>query len=260
MDGCQFDVLARSFAKETSRRRVTLGLAAGALAGLLTGVRRGQQSAAQETGIRLGGSCNATGDCSQMQPCGGYGSVICADNGLSDDGALNCCMNEGGQCGGDAHCCGGLFCVGGGGDGCGAGVCRYPSTTGLELGRGCATSSECSQDGGPTICASNGLDYDGPLNCCRQSSGACASNRVCCGALLCIGGVCGGGSSDSELLAPGAQCFNAGQCDQSGGPTDCASNGITIDGSRNCCRYTGGACADGPGCCGSLLCLGGVCQ
>lgn len=260
MDGQRFDELTRALTRDASRRGVIRGLVGGGLASALALARGRGSAAAQATQSPLGGVCRATGDCRQRQGCEVPGSVVCADNGLSGDGALNCCLNEGGLCGVDAHCCGGLLCLGGGGDGCGAGRCGIPSSTGLSLGSPCTASNQCGQVGEPTVCASNGLVDDGTLNCCRNAGGACPGNRACCGSLLCVDGVCGGGSADGGLLAPGNRCFYPGQCDQTGGATDCATNGISTDGALNCCRYTGGACTGGAGCCGALACIGGICR
>jgi len=138
-------------------------------------------------------------------------------------------------------------------------------TAGVGLGGTCTTASQCAQDANDlaVICADNGITTDGALNCCRNAGGGCFGGSGCCGALLCLNGVCtdsatGTGPSGTGL-APGATCSFAGQCDQSGGETDCADNGIADDGTLNCCRYEGGACAAGEGCCGALLCVGGVC-
>ena len=64
----------------------------------------------------------------------------------------------------------------------------------------------------------------------------------------------------------GGVCYRDRQCVPST-PTDspndityCADNGQYWDGDFNCCRYSGGACFGGSGCCGALLCTDGVCQ
>lgn len=161
--------------------------------------------------MALGAACSTSTKCAQIQGCSIPANVSCADTGLSSDGVLNRCMADGGLCSQDAHGCGGLFCVGGGGDGCGAGGCAYPSSTGLALGRECAATSQCDQVGGPTICVSNTSDFDGPLNCCREAGGSCVTDRTCRGSLLCVGGVCGGGA-DGGFLLPGAACSFPDQC------------------------------------------------
>ena len=132
-------------------------------------------------------------------------------------------------------------------------------TSGLAQGAACTSSAQCSQIGGTTVCADNGIAADGALNCCRNEGGSCVSGPGCCGALNCVGFVCTSGAA-TGTLPPGAICTAASQCSQAGGPVACANNGLAVDGGLNCCRYAGGACASDPGCCANLLCLGGVCQ
>jgi hypothetical protein len=158
-----------------------------------------------------GDSCRATEDCSQDG-----GTAICASNGIASDGELNCCRETGGICTSSAGCCNDL------------------------------------------VCADNGIASDGPYNCCRNEGGTCGSGEGCCGALRCLNGVCQSGSGGN--LAPGAPCTSISQCSQHGGTTVCANNGIRDDGTRNCCRHAGAACATKAGCCGGLLCVDGVCQ
>jgi len=113
------------------------------------------------------------------------GTVICADNGVAEDGPLNCCYDAGSICydGPDSHCCSGTPCI----DGiCGGGEFRRT----FRLGAACTSSDQCSQADGPAICADNGIVDDGPLNCCRVAGGVCAGGAECCGSLLCTGGVC----------------------------------------------------------------------
>jgi hypothetical protein len=119
-------------------------------------------------------------------------------------------------------------------------------------------------------CAFNGETTRGTTNCCRWAGGACTLDIGCCGEARCVNGFCSGGTAPSGTtpggaapgggLAVGASCSSSAQCSQVGGSTICADNGIATDGSLNCCRNAGGACASGEGCCGALLCLSGTCQ
>jgi hypothetical protein len=61
--------------------------------------------------------------------------VLCADNGIVDDGRLTCCVPDGGFCFDDAHCCADLGCVEREGDACGAGRCQAPPRA--AAGPGC---------------------------------------------------------------------------------------------------------------------------
>jgi len=210
----------------------------------IAGVCGGSSSGAS---LPPGSACVTTSQC--LQSATG-GAVVCADNGYSFDGALNCCRNEGGVCiaGGDsADCCAGLLCVGG--------ICGGTSSGGsLTLGATCSATSQCSQpSGGAVVCASNGIAGDGALNCCRNNGGACTDGTQCCGSLLCTGGVCGGTATGSGLV-PGDICTATSECSQTGGTTSCSDNGISGDGTLNCCRPAGGSCTDGSGCCGGLAC------
>ncbi|MGI9254335.1 MAG: hypothetical protein ACR2J8_11345, partial [Thermomicrobiales bacterium] len=126
----------------------------------------------------LGASCSATSECSQSG-----GSVVCANNGVIDDGAKNCCRNSGGSCSSDFQCCSGYYCINGrcGGQstsGGGSGTNGGGSSGGgnLQPGEACNASSQCSQAGGSTVCGNNGIDSDGRLNCCRNEGGRCSDS------------------------------------------------------------------------------------
>jgi len=77
------------------------------------GCRNGVCGGGGATGgtLPLQASCTASSQCSQQG-----GTVVCADNGIGTDGALNCCRNAGGFCTASSNsssCCGGLLCVNG---------------------------------------------------------------------------------------------------------------------------------------------------
>lgn len=203
----------------------------------------------------LGVRCTASDQCSQDG-----GPVTCADNGVADDGALNCCRYGGGACQSDGQCCAGLLCINGA---CGGSAASSGGSVGL--GAACTAADECSQAGGAVACADNGIAADGALNCCRYAGGACSSGAGCCAGLECVGGVCGGtatgdgASSASGSVGLGGACSADDQCSQEGGAVACRDNGLPGDGERNCCRYSGGACFGDSGCCAGLLCIAGVC-
>ena len=251
VDEQRFDDLTRAIAGGASRRRIVKGLVAGVAGGLVGfgrfGRARGQQS------VGLGGPCSAIGanaECSQAgTPAGGV-PVICGDNGVGRDGAFNCCRNAGGVCSADFQCCGAAVCA--------SGVCANGGVSGLPLGSSCAASSQCSQAGGPVVCADNGFLRDGTTNCCRNQGGACTGEAGCCGGLPCVNGVCGGTASAG--LAVGSVCTASSECSQTGGAVVCAENGVSSDGALNCCRNEGGTCANAAGCCGGLSCTNGVCS
>lgn len=256
MDEHRVDQIARSLARGGDRRRVFRGMAAGALA-TVAAFRRGTGTAAQES-VGPGGTCTMSAQCLQ-NPFDL--AVICADNGIAPDGALNCCRNEGGGCTGGSGCCGALLCTNGV---CASGgISEFPARGSLAPGAICGYAGECDQSFGETDCADNGLADDGTLNCCRYQGGACATSDACCGGLLCLGGVCASPTAETTGLLPGAACASTSQCNQTGGSVVCADNGILADGALNCCRTTGGACTaanDSAGCCGGLICVNGACQ
>jgi hypothetical protein len=85
-------------------------------------------------GIALGAACTASTACAQVQRCNVPGLVVCADNGIIEDGRLTCCLNDEGFCFTDADCCVGLACVARDGDACGAGRCTRPPRASASAG------------------------------------------------------------------------------------------------------------------------------
>lgn len=200
-------------------------------------------------GLALGAQCTSSNQCTQTG-----GATVCANNGFDGDGALNCCRNEGGACTGvnfSADCCGGLYCI--------TGVCTSNTTGGLAIGAECNQTGQCSQAGGSASCATNGIDADGVLNCCRNDGGSCTASTDCCGGLACVDGRCGSGGGSGGSIGLGGQCSVTDECSQAGGAVFCDDNGIASDGALNCCRYEGGGCGGGTHCCGGLECTAGVC-
>ena len=209
MDAQRFDTLAKKLAVGAPRRVVLRGLvAAAAGAGIAFG-RAG--SAGGQAALPPGAACTSTSECDQSG-----GPAVCAGNGIAADGALNCCRNEGGPCttdGNSAGCCGELLCV--------AGVCTATAAGGLAPGAPCNDTTECSQAGGPVVCADNGLGQ-AAFNCCRYEAAPCAADNECCGSYVC------------------------------------RDNGI-VTGALVCCGLTGTPCSVDAGCCDTLLCVDGFC-
>jgi hypothetical protein len=129
VNATSFDRFAIHLSRRTTRRKV-LGTVAAIASFLFTG--SGQSSRAQTgpfAGVALGGACTDVAECAQLQACHVPGEVLCADNGLVDDGRLNCCLPEGGFCLDATQCCAGLECRGEVIEGCGAGTCQPPPWT-----------------------------------------------------------------------------------------------------------------------------------
>ena len=277
MDDRRFEEWTRALAGGVNRRRVVAGLA-GITATLFGGYRQGRAQGL----LGPGEACTATEQCSQTG-----GPQVCADNGIADDGALNCCRTQAGACAQSADCCGLLTCL----DGFCVGDDEASPSGGQPLGGTCAATTECATvSGGRVICGDNGISEDGPLNCCLEEGSACTADANCCGAFRCTDGSCG--TTGGGDLAPGEFCVSSAQCSQALGPavcgsnasvadspvccleeasacsTDqeccgeavCADNGIGGDGGSNCCGYAGTACAVDAGCCADLFCLSGTCQ
>jgi hypothetical protein len=175
MDERAFDSLARVVANRGSRRGVLRGLAGAVAAGALG--RRSPGAAAQGY-LALGAACWDGSQCAQSQMT----VVVCADNGFSYDGPLNCCTYDYGDCWSDEGCCGDLVCVGGT---CGA----YPlaGQGGLPLGAQCYSIDQCIGGGISTACADNGGFVDA---CCLYGGQPCSQPLDCCMPGNCIGGIC----------------------------------------------------------------------
>lgn len=277
MDPIRFDSWTRGVARRIQRR----GLIAGMTGGILSSLVVNRRAAAQQGLLEPGAECFTTEQCSQFG-----GPQVCADNGITQDGALNCCRIQAGACAIDSHCCGSLNCVN---TFCVGDDQTEASGTGA-LGSPCTATSECAAvTNGRVICGENYVAEDGPLNCCLEEGSTCTASNDCCGTFNCEGGFCGSGEGGD--LAPGEYCVNSTQCSQALGPARCdtnsvsaspicclleasscsgdeeccgdyvcASNGIAGDGGSNCCGYSGVSCASDASCCADLFCLNGSCQ
>lgn len=225
MDGRRFDSLTRLLVAPSPRRTILRRATGAALA---TALARFGHAAAQICG-RVGAACRTDANCCANSFCGvrdtcvcrsGFadegglcrgalqpgdpctstaqcsqtgGPTACGDNFLAEDGPKNCCRPRGGACSGVGQCCGSFRCS--------EGVCGGK----LPPGATCTTATQCSQIGGQTACADNGLPGDGAKNCCRVRGGTCTAKAGCCGDLPCTGGRC----CDTTPCA--GRCCPAGQ-------------------------------------------------
>ncbi|HEU5430590.1 MAG TPA: hypothetical protein VFU81_02950 [Thermomicrobiales bacterium] len=255
MDGRRFDRWTRLFATRDSRRgalRALLGTMAGAAA--LGGLGRVQ---AQQAALPLGAACATADQCSQAG-----GPVACADNGLSHDGALNCCRYADGACPDDASCCAGLYCVNGvcaSSQGTQAAVQAAVQPTvqavnsggAFALGAPCSDTSQCgASTAGPVVCGDSKVDRDRTSFCCLQDGGACGTtDAVCCGSLICAQGVCAAPQYGNQ--GPGDACQATTDCSQALGPAACDA---AADGASRCCLLAATSCSADDECCGGLVC------
>lgn len=141
-----FDRLTNVFSN-LSRRDIGRALLFAATAVPLTPVRIAR--AELKGVVVLGGACTVSTECRQgdMQA-----EAICADNGFTADGALNCCV-ESGCCISDADCCGDLRCAPTG-DVCS--VCRMPPFPTRSRDQLCASDDECIPSVVCTVACTNG--------------------------------------------------------------------------------------------------------
>jgi hypothetical protein len=119
----------------------------------------------------------------------------------------------------------------------------------------CRHDDQCLGADAPLVCAWNGFDYDGDLNCCTYEGSRCGFDAACCGTARCLRGIC---TSQSSYASPGDPCQTTDQCQR---PQTGAICEYTVStGDSRCCWYEGSFCTSGAQCCGSRVCAGGVCQ
>jgi hypothetical protein len=136
----------------------------------------------------------------------------------------------------------------------------------LGPGDACYDDSQCSSSltyGTPLVCADNGFDYDGPLNCCTGEGSYCFSDEGCCSWAYCDANQrCSFASSPgpSPSFGPNAgdPCQSTADCNRA--VTGAICEYVDFTGDSRCCWYEGSLCSSGAQCCGSRVCAGGVCQ
>ena len=189
MDEQRFDTLTRSLASSISRRG-GLRLLASAGAMLLALARGKGEAAAQEWFLTAGEPCRTDDQCR-----GADAPLVCRDNGLPDDGPLNCCTYEGSRCGEDAHCCGTAYCDTNG---------RCTSAFDARgVGYPCQTTEECRRPQTGAICQYTVSSQD--RRCCWDE-GLCDFGAQCCGSRVCAGGVCQFADGSSSSGGDGTAC------------------------------------------------------
>jgi hypothetical protein len=127
----------------------------------------------------------------------------------------------------------------------------------LSAGEACYDSSQCRAADTALVCADNGFDYDGPLNCCTYEDGRCYADEHCCGTAYCTNGRCAYPPS-SYATNVGDPCQSTDQCRRPQTGSICEWTASTGD--SRCCWYEGSLCSSGAQCCGARACIGGVCQ
>lgn len=66
-------------------------------------------------------------------------------------------------------------------------------------------------------------------------------------------------ASARGVAGPGDPCRSSIQCVGADAPLVCDWNGFDNDGGLNCCTYEGSRCGFDAACCGTAICLGGIC-
>jgi hypothetical protein len=173
MDHRRFDGLARTIARIGSRRGSRRGLAP-MMALVLLG-RRMPGAAAQTGYLGPGERCIDSSQCGATR----YNDMFCDDNGMDEDGALNCCAYEYGYCYEDSGCCGYLTCI--------QGSCGSTPQSFLPIGAQCFAAVQCLGGGDGVDCADNGGFVPA---CCLVGGQPCGQDLDCCMPNTCLGGVC----------------------------------------------------------------------
>lgn len=235
MDTQRFDDLARAVAGGRSRRGLMRGLSGAAA---LWGSGRLIGASAHHAKAGPGDPCRTDSQCVAADA-----PMICANNGFSVDGSLNCCTYEGSRCGSDAWCCWDNVCING--------VCTSTSTI-SGPGDPCTDSSQCMAADTSVTC-----DYVATTNdyrCCTYYGGRCGTDAGCCGNLACFNGFC---SSQGDIAGPGEPCVDSSQCVAADTAVICDYTLATGD--YRCCANIGGRCSWDGGCCSSAICDSGAC-
>ena len=86
-----------------------------------------------------------------------------------------------------------------------------------------------------------------------------AGLRILAGAGAALAALARRPASARGVAGPGDPCRQSSQCLGADAPLVCDWNGYGNDGGMNCCTYEGNRCGFDAACCGTALCLGGVC-
>jgi hypothetical protein len=238
VDDARFDSLTRMLAAGRSRRQ-GLRVLAGAGAALLALARpAGRGASAHHAMLGPGDPCRDSSQCMAADA-----PLICADNGFTVDGPLNCCTYVGSRCGFDQGCCGDAACI----DGFCGSIQDYAGP-----GERCLDSSVCVGADAPLTC--DFVAVTGDYRCCTYEGSRCGSDAACCGAAACVNGYCANIAVDAgvDIAGPGDPCQYSYQCVAADTALTCDYVGQTDD--FRCCAYEGSRCGWDGGCCGWLRC------
>ncbi|MBW3633773.1 MAG: hypothetical protein KY456_12185 [Chloroflexi bacterium] len=238
MDDVRFDRLTRALATGASRR-TGIRLLAGAGAALLALARSADRDvSARHALLGPGDPCRDSSQCLAADA-----PLICADNGFTFDGPLNCCTYVGSRCGSDQGCCGTAACIDG-----------FCDTIQDVAGPGdrCRDSSVCVGADAPLTC--DFVAVTGDYRCCTYEGSRCGFDAACCGAAACVNGYCANIVTDAgvDFAGPGDPCQYGYQCVAADTALTCDYVAATDD--YRCCAVEGSRCGWDGGCCGWLRC------
>ncbi|MDQ3695302.1 MAG: hypothetical protein M3464_16985, partial [Chloroflexota bacterium] len=126
----------------------------------------------------------------------------------------------------------------------------------LGPGDACYDSRQCVAADAPLVCADNGYEWDGPLNCCTYVGSRCSSDEGCCGDASCLDGFCSL-ALVIDYVGAGEVCYDGSQCVAADTSLSCDYVSNTND--YRCCAYEGSRCGNNRSCCGSASCVDGFC-
>lgn len=279
MDDRRFDLLVKSIAASTSRRRLLHGLlGVAATAAGVTGLR-GERANAARRGFsgptfptplptpsptptplpcganqtRCGTACVDT----MIDPanCGGCG-VACGPGGSCQAGSCTACYPESSGCNQGADCCSG-FCMQYGASGSYCETCAFTLCSGFDCRNTDMDDDNCGGCG--AACAPGLHCWNGTCQqCYPEYISGCAVNVDCCDPSLycqqnsslsscvaCMGTICG----DSLCVDTTSDAQHCGSCD-----APCAPGGYCYQGQCTTCT------PPDYGCSGNSECCSGYCE
>lgn len=172
VDDQRFDRFTRILATAASRRNGLRAIAGAAALALFRDATL--RASASHATLGPGDACRKSSQCVAADA-----PLVCADNGFTYDGPLNCCTYEGSRCGFDEACCGTAVCLNG--------YCASPPDY-RGQGQLCQNSSQCVAADTALVC--DYVAHTDDYRCCALDGDRCGGRGGCCGWLRCVNGRC----------------------------------------------------------------------
>ncbi|MFM9108286.1 MAG: hypothetical protein ACKOWF_16480 [Chloroflexota bacterium] len=233
MDSRSFDRLAAALGRASSRRAGLVAAVGAAFAAPLAA--QAGPDAAGQCGKRKTSVCTKDGDCCS-------GRCVLATGKTNRDGLGRCrCSRRAERCGDDRDCCNrkdqGLVCH--------DGVCADPCVT---LGAACNANSTCCAG---RCTRETAAGSRAAATCCLPlDTRGCTADAYCCGAAICLAGVCA-----NACLPLQSECGDGDTCCAG----VCSARPITgrLAATTVCCLPSGSTgCSDDADCCTGGCCAG----